>query len=152
MVAMVIIGVAVSFVSIAIGGADSRRLQQEGNKLRILLEGAAEEAILNAREMGVAFDSKGYSFFDLDEKDQWHTTPAGDVFGRREWPSGMRISLLLEGVSVEIDAKPRERPQVFMLSSGETSPFVIELFFDSRRKAVLEVDLGGKGELSLVDA
>ena len=81
MVVIVIIGVVVSFITLAInnGGSTPQLQQEEAQRLASLLTLANQEAILQAKELGVAFTSEGYRFYEWRGL-QWQALNNHDLF------------------------------------------------------------------------
>lgn len=131
---LIIVGVIASFAVLSVGdrGA-SDRLDREARRLGELLHIAGQEAILQSRELGVEFTPAGYRFLVLD-KEQWTALGGDDLLRERAFPAGFEIRLFLEGLPVVLEKKRKDKkddnkaaPHLFLLSSGETSPFELTL-------------------------
>lgn len=72
---------------------------------------------------------------------EWQVFEGDEILREYELPDGMRMMVEVDFEQVDVDAKPTEKsritvenklvPTVMFLSSGETSPFRIELFLES---------------------
>ena len=125
LVVILIIGIIVSFASLSVGQHASRILQDEAERIHSLLRLAGEESVLQGRELALQFNPEGYLFVTLDGAD-WVPVDEDRLFRERELPPDLEISLTLEGV--EVDPHDSENPpRIFVLSSGEMTPFVLEL-------------------------
>ncbi len=125
---LVIIGIVVSMATLSLGNNAARQVELEAERLRALIELAKEEALFNAQELGIVFWQNGYTFYRMDNQ-QW-TPISGDAELRpRTLSEGLSVALELEGLNAELAPLPRERkrPQVFILSSGEVTPFTAEI-------------------------
>ncbi len=123
MVVIVIIGVILSFATLSIGdGGLAQKLEQETQRLASLLKLANQEAIMQAKEMGVSFDTDGYHFYVLQEQ-QWQLVQ-DDIFRPRILPPGMQTEIHIEGVPIVL-SKDKKTPQLLLLSSGELTPFEV---------------------------
>lgn len=135
---VVIIGITVSFASLSLSSrANDERLVNEANRLEALLKLAADEAIVQGEEIGLLVAADGYAFYHL-EQNRWTPYEEGPL-RERELPEGMSLTLAEDGreelqILLPQDAdkdsdkdKKRTDPQILMLSSGEITPFVLQL-------------------------
>ncbi|MBA2410618.1 MAG: type II secretion system minor pseudopilin GspH [Gammaproteobacteria bacterium] len=124
MVVLVIVGIVVSMATLSLGNNAARQVELEAERLRALIELAKEEALFDAQELGVAFWQSGYTFYRMDDQ-QWTPVEDDAELRPRTLPEGLSVSLELEGLDAELSAidRQRERPQVFIMSSGEVTPF-----------------------------
>ncbi len=129
LVVMVIVGILVSLLTLSVGllGEDGA-LRREAERLEALVQIAGEETMLHGFEMGLRFYRRAYEFsIYRDETDEW--IPLGDdrLFRRRDIPEALELDLELEGRDVllefEADENTEYRPQVFIMSSGDITPF-----------------------------
>ncbi len=128
LVVLLIIGIIVGMATLSVGGNEGRALRDEAQRLSALLELAAQDAILNARELALEVDGAAYRFLHYDaEAEQWLPL-ADDVLRPRELPPGMELSALVEGQQPE-EGKfgETEATRIFILSSGEMTPFTLTL-------------------------
>ena len=135
LVVIIIVGVMVSAVSLTVGGNETRQLKDEAQRLTALIDIASQEAILNAREMALQVESDGYQFlvFD-DEAKKWQPIEA-NTLRPRELPENIELSVLVEGERAKTTRFGDPEPsRVWILSSGEMSPFILTLrLFDGPR-------------------
>lgn len=125
LVVLVVIGVLVSMAALSIRGAGAERhLDEEGRRFQALLGLAVQEAVLNTRELGIAFDAEGYRFMVYTEEETWRELNDPPL-RRRTLPQGMVVELEVDGEPARSDA--REAPQVVLYSSGEITPFDLRL-------------------------
>lgn len=132
-VVLIVIVSAVFFFNTSIVGVE-RHLTNEANRIQALLYLAGEEAILYGREYGFEILEEGYQFSRLNEdSQQWEIPEDTRSLRPRQLPDGMRLELFLEDtdvlLEVERDEKNKElpNPQIFVLSSGELTPFALRL-------------------------
>lgn len=129
MVVLAIIGVVMTFVSFSLGGdrwSDALRLEAE--RLTALLTLAGEEAVMESRELAVRFEEDGYRFLQLGDQ-QWLELTGDPLLRPRSLPAGMELELrLLEGLDADAaEDEEGNTPQVYLFSSGETTPFELWL-------------------------
>ena len=130
MVTVVIIAIIVSMATLAIGDPGPEKLKEERARLLALMDLAKEEAILQSREFGILFWEDGYGFYELlggQGSQVWQPIGNDNFLRERTLEADIRLQLWLEGVEVAMSAVKKERPQVFILSSGEMSPFRLDM-------------------------
>ncbi|MFW2373973.1 MAG: type II secretion system minor pseudopilin GspH [Gammaproteobacteria bacterium] len=135
LVVIVVISVAFTMlITIAVpGGGHAEALRKEALRLQQLLTAAHEQAVFRAEEYGIYFDDESYRFMQLDmQTNIWADIEKDKLFRKRQLPEDMEIDLDIEEIEVsfiqeEDDSslateKNKVKPQVFLLSSGETTP------------------------------
>ncbi|MGD8313053.1 MAG: type II secretion system minor pseudopilin GspH [Gammaproteobacteria bacterium] len=133
MVVLVLIGIIFSFAMLSLGGDDVAELmEQETRRLVTLLDMASDEAVMRGEELAVHFTDAGYSFMAL-RQDRW-TELAGDrLLKPRVLPAGIALELEIEEEPPLLGESEEEEddtpvPQVYILSSGEMTPFTMTLY------------------------
>jgi general secretion pathway protein H len=149
MVVLVIISIILTFVSLSVGG-DPRgeELQREARRLVALLEMASDEAVLSSQQLAVRFSEDGYQFMAL-RGGQWLALSEDPLLRERTLPEGIQLRLELEdNPPPSLITEDSDLPQVFLLSSGEMTPFVVTLSApESERRFLLKASLLGQLEL-----
>lgn len=147
---LVIIGVVMTFVTLSMGG-DRRadELGREARRLAALLELASDEAVLRSEQLAVRFGNSDYEFFKL-VGGQWLPMADDAQFRQRDLPKGVFLDLELEdspplGLDTEED---KQMPQVFLLSSGEMTPFILT-FSAKETKQRYRIKAGLTGQMEL---
>lgn len=154
MVVLVIIGILVSFATLAVGNDRAHIVQEEARRLASLIELAGEEATLQGRELGLQFTRTGYRFMFLalqeDGTPQWLALERDGLLRPREFHPAITPQLVLEGLPQALPAEAPEHgaPQLFLLSSGERTPFRLRLAADDGRIA-REVEGGALGAMQI---
>jgi general secretion pathway protein H len=149
MVVLVIISVILTFVTLSVGGnSRAEVLQRETRRLAALLEMASDEAVLSSQQLAIRFSEDGYEFMVLSG-DEWLPLEEDALLRARSLPEGMELELELEdNPPPSLISEDSELPQVFLLSSGEMTPFVVTLSApESERSFVLKANLLGQLEL-----
>ena len=135
---IVIISILVSLAVLSIGDNQAERERRVISQLATLTELAKETALFNSEELALFFWEHGYAFYRL-EGDQWRLVTEDALLRYRDLPEDMIVSLYLEGLQVELPAEldieeeeeedndSKTKPQVFILSSGEITPFEIRI-------------------------
>lgn len=150
MVVVVIVGVLVTMVTLSVG-SDKRdkELATEASRLAALVELASEEAVLRSSELAMRFTDTDYAFF-VYLNGQWQEVKGDPQLRQREMPGGVYMELKLdEAPPFDLTAKKAEQPpQVFLLSSGEMTPFTVEFRADESQRRQ-RVRAGLTGELTV---
>jgi len=133
MVVVVLIGIIFSFAVLSMGGDDMAGLmERETRRLVTVLDMAGSEAVLQGEELAVYFSDTSYEFLVLEEGD-WQPTADSALLGEHILPAGISIRLEVDGDPPGLTATPGDAvdddesnvkiPQVYVLSSGEMTPF-----------------------------
>ncbi len=161
MVVLVLIGIIFSFAVLSLGGDSIADLmEQETRRLATLLELAADEAVLRGEELAVNFSDDGYEFLVL-LNNNWQSPDDDSLLKAYSLPADVELRLEVEGEPPELnivagdqqdgddaadsDDDKRLTPQVFILSSGEMTPFSVTFMsFQSNYRYHLDASLLGK--------
>ncbi len=152
LVVLVIIGILVSFATLAVGNGRDGLVQEEASRLAALIALGGEEATLQGRELGLQFTRTGYRFMFLEPQEdgpaQWLPLQRDSVLRAREFHPEITPQLVLEGLPQTLPAEPPEHgaPQLFLFSSGERTPFLLRLAADEGR-IVHELEGGPLGAI-----
>lgn len=138
MVVVIIIGVMTTFAVLSLGNSAARRVDEEAYRFASLIRLAADEAVLQGREIGIEIKRDGYVFHQFDDQfRQWVPMATNLVYRSRTLTEGMTIDLRLDdqemvlpavGEAEDGEEEDPPQPQVLLLSSGEMTPF--ELIFE----------------------
>jgi general secretion pathway protein H len=151
LVAVVIIGVIVGVATLAIGNPAPDKLREETRRLAAVIGLAQEEAILQSRDFGIAFWQQGYAFHEFYQG-RWLKIEKDRTLRSYQLPQGMRLQLTLEGIDVIMSAVELEKPQIFILSSGEISQFKLQFKFSDMPAFFTELKADALGELEQTDS
>jgi len=128
MVVIVIAGIMITMAVISISDPSVSKLEREGRRLQALMRMSQEEAIMQSREIGLAFNKRGYQFYEVGKEDKWQAITADEELRLREFPEeDIKITLYTDGEEVTIEDKMPENPSIFFFSSGESTPFELAL-------------------------
>ena len=139
-VVLLLVGLVVSFAMLSVGGPSPRQIQnEEARRLLARMDLAREEAVMQARSLGVRFERDGYLFYGMRDG-QWRMLEQGGLLDPRELPEAIFIDVEIEGLDVELfgaddpaedgdggdggdgDDGDAVRPQLFFLAGGEIVP------------------------------
>ncbi len=150
LVVLVIIGILLTMASLSVGGgSEQRQLREEAKRITALLALAADEAILKNQELLLAIEPDGYAFLTQDEKGKWIPVDSTGSLRPRELPEGVSLSVTVEEPLVMAKkADDEEEPgQIWILSSGEMTPFTLTLHIKDGVDYQLHGDLIGNLKL-----
>jgi general secretion pathway protein H len=143
MVVLVLIGIIFSFAVLSIGGDDlAEAMERETRRLAALIGMAADEAVIRGEELAIHFTDDGYAFLVL-RAGEWQPAQDDRLLKTYKLPAGLNVRLEVEGEPLLL-AQPAEEdeeeeeearlvPQVFILSSGEITPFAAIFSADQSR-------------------
>ncbi len=161
LVVIVIIGIAVSFATLAFGDNQADRMSHKSQQLAALIELAKEQAIFDSEELGILFTKDSYAFYkltsvvdkDRKEKSVWKPIEGDRILSKRTLPDGLQYELFLEGVQVNFSAANLKEitPHVFVLSDGSISPFELQLTDDIDHVFKMTMAGNGKYEINAVN-
>jgi len=134
MVVLVLIGIIFGFAVLSLGGDKlAEAMEQETRRLVALISLANDEAVIRGDEIAIHFTDTGYSFLVLGPAG-WGVAPEADrLLKEYELPHGVQLTLEVEGETPELTQPDEDNslsPQVFILSSGEMTPFAATLWSD----------------------
>lgn len=141
LVAVLIVGIvlSVAVMSLTLAG-DDREIQREARRLMSLIELAQDDAVLQGREFGLEFLTRGYRFVEFDPATGAWAEPLFDE-SLKTWqlPESVALSLYLEDQRVVLDEEPARMvtnaggpqpdyaPHLLIFSSGDATPFELHL-------------------------
>ena len=162
MVVLVLIGIIFTFAALSFRGDDlAEAMEREANRLATLISLASDEAILRGEELAMRFTESGYEFLGLGASG-WRVRDDDGLLKPRSLPPGVRIRVEVEGDPPGLQTPKEDEqedgddpdsvlaPQVFILSSGEMTPFLAIFEADqSRYRYHLNISLFGEPELEV---
>ncbi|MEL6452385.1 MAG: GspH/FimT family pseudopilin [Pseudomonadota bacterium] len=129
------------------GATPVARMEEFARAVRYL----QSEALFADRTFALSFAETGWEVLTYQEPSQgWVRKAEGTIYARAAWSSDIRAQLEIEGRDAALRTAFDEAPEpdVILLASGETTPFVLRLGDDRGRGA--RCDVSEFGELSCV--
>lgn len=138
MVVIVLIGIIFTFAVLSIGGDDvAEIIEQETRRLATLLDVASDEAIIRGEELAIHFTDDSYTFLVLGNAG-WEIPQDEQLLKLHDLPAGIELHLEVEGELPQLGVRDSDEedeededdalvPQVYILSSGEMTPFTVSL-------------------------
>lgn len=156
---MALIGISVSVITFtALGTNNYDKAEEQAKRFQVVFDMASDFALLNQVQLGIRIDEEEstYTYVALNDEDQWIEIPNQKLFASYQLPEYMRFELELEnlpweqedqlfdrgifdeGLSVSEDGvnigneeeEPPPPPQIFLLSSGEITPFELRFIYE----------------------
>ena len=121
MVVLLILAVTLGMVGINLQRGDNNRVQEEADRIVILLQAAREEAILQGQVFVVQFSNDGYRFLRDNNKGKLELIEQDDVLSPRSLPDGVTLSFTMDGAAADTEAG------LILDPSGSFIPFVLTL-------------------------
>jgi general secretion pathway protein H len=135
LVVVAIIGLLAQAVALswrALG--NDQEIEQETGRLRSMIDLLHEEALMQTRDYGIMFTETGYRFYVFDYQQLEWVSPQGDrLLEPHNLPPLVSMALILDGreapLAPDFESQDIENPepQVMLLSSGELTPFTVEM-------------------------
>lgn len=120
-VVLLIITITIAMVGINLQRGDNNRVQEEADRIVILLQAARDEAILQGQVFAVQFTQEGYRFLRLNHKGKLELIENDDVLSPRTLPDGVSLSFTVDGAVADSEAG------LILDPSGSFIPFVLTL-------------------------
>lgn len=140
---VVIIGIVITIASLSIEQKSSHVVQDEVQRINRLLQLAGEEAVLQGRELAIEFRADSYTFLELGADNQWLPVGEDQILHERSLPPDVKMNLVVEGAEVGFEDK-NNLPRIFVLSSGELTPFTLTMRLEGDLPYVLQGTIDGK--------
>ncbi len=121
MVVLLIVAITIGMVGINLQRGDSNRVQEEADRIVILLQAAREEAILQGKVFVVQFSNDGYRFLRDNNKGKLELIEQDVVLSPRSLPEGVTLSFTMDGAVADTEAG------LILDPSGSFIPFVLTL-------------------------
>lgn len=149
-VVIAIISFALTIATISIGNPQVKRMKQHSERIASLIQLAKEQAIFNSQDFAVSIWDSGYAFYLLNESG-WLPVSDDRIFRTRELPEGIEFGLYLDGVRVTLASEDKKKPQIFITSDGEISPFQLDVTDLEEWTYQINFDELGEYDLVLAD-
>jgi len=158
-----IIGILATMFTLSVGitGGD-RELEREVDRLRALIGLASEEAVFQGQEIGLKFLPRGYEFsLFAPEENAWVVLTGDDLLSPRDLPAELLVELEIDGRAVVLKAGDKQqqnseedpdeeyRPQIFIFSSGDVTPFELLLRRPFQSDG-LSLEVAGDGSIEVM--
>ena len=137
--------------TISIGDPQAKRMKQSSERVATLIQLAKEQAIFNSQDYALSVWESGYAFYILNDEN-WVAVTDDRIFRPRSLPDGLEFYLYLDGIKVILGIEDKEKPQIFITSDGEISPFKLEITDQHDLLYEITFNETGQFEISLTGA
>lgn len=128
LVVLVIVGIMLGFVTLNAMPSQRQALQNEAQRIALLLQLARDEAIVRNRPIAFEVDQYRYRFWIRDENNAWQPIEKDDMLREREFKRAP-VNLAIDPPMMDQDNRlrivfgrePVDKPFVLSLSLGEAS-------------------------------
>ena len=156
---LALMGLIISVVTYtAIGSNNYDKVEDQAKRFQVVFDMASDFAVLNQRQLGIRIDEEEntYTYVTLNDDEEWVEIPNNKMFAAYEMPEYMTLELNLEDLpwdaegqlfdrsifdeelsvsedGVEIGDEediPPPPPQLFLLSSGDITPFELSMTYE----------------------
>ena len=149
-VVIAIISFVLTIATISIGDPQVKRMKQQSERVAALIQLVKEQAIFNSQDYALSIWQSGYAFYTLNEAG-WTPVSGDRIFRQRELPDGLEFVLYLDGIRVTLEREDKKKPQIFVTSDGEISPFQLDVTDLEDWTYQINFDELGDFELELVE-
>ncbi len=126
LVVMVIVGIMLGFVSFNAMPSERQALQNEAQRIALLLQLARDEAIVRNRPIAFEVDANSYRFRIRNENNAWQPLEQDDMLREREFKRSP-VTVAIDPPTMEQDnalrvifgREPVDKPFVMTMSIGE---------------------------------
>ena len=133
LVVLIVLGLLVSLVGLNIDSASERReLTEVTRSLFLRMQVATDEAVISGREIGLRFEEDRYRFLVLDRDSDTWAPPQGRALSGASLPQwmGTQIDTDAAGGTGLGDEGSDQLPDIVFFSSGQITPFELELWWE----------------------
>lgn len=137
LVVLIVVGLLAALAVANLGGSSQQReLENSVRELYLLMQTASEQAVLNNQELGLVLEDDSYRFLVFDEQEREWVRQSERLFQPRPLPDWVEVTPIIESnlptLAGQDDAL---RPDIVFFSSGEVTPFELELGVEGRDDA-----------------
>lgn len=126
LIVVAILGIVAALITPSLGAERRVALGTEADRLGRAVELARIDAVNASRQWGLRVSKDSYVFEHFDIEDNSWQNSAGNPFSQYELPDGFELRTSVESRTLTFRAG-RKSPPILILSSGELTPFSIEL-------------------------
>jgi type II secretory pathway pseudopilin PulG len=141
LVGLVIVSVMLGAVAIAFPRTDGRRADHAAARAQALIELACERAELTGEDIGFAVDQRRLVFGSY-RSGEWQMFPDSpqEALRPRLLDKDVTLALRVDDPMLVMRARATAGTQALCLASGESTPFVLDLFGPAREQGSLRGD------------
>ena len=128
LVVLTILAILTGTVMLNFTGSDQEQmLKGAAERMAMRVELARQRALTRNREWGMYVEEDGYRFAEFDPEEGVWVEQVGRPFAQNDIPERVTLSLEVEDLGALPELEDEDLPQVILFSSGETTPFTVDL-------------------------
>ena len=127
LIVVAILGILAALITPSIGGDRRVALSTEADRLARAIELARIDAMNANRQWGLRVNAKGYAFEHYDHNANKWERGEDNPFDAYELPAELEMRVQVESRALSATGM-RKSPPVLILSSGEITPFAVEVY------------------------
>ncbi|MDX1634565.1 MAG: type II secretion system minor pseudopilin GspH [Marinobacter sp.] len=145
LVVLIVVGLLAALAVANLGGsAQQRELENTARELFLLMQTASEQAVLNNQELGMVLEDDSYRFLVYDELEREWVGQAERLFQPRQLPETLVVTPIIETNLPTLAGREEGlRPDLVFFSSGEVTPFELELSLSDTADARYRIQSDG---------
>ena len=144
MVVIVIVAILMGAVIISLPQGDALVIKKNKERFLALLSFAQDEAILRSQDLALEIEQNGYRYYRRENK-QWAPYTEGP-FAHQTLEGEIPSALQVEKNVVKLKKHHKVKPQIFISTSGEVTPFIYSLGDDANK---VDIHVNGVGNVLL---
>ena len=130
LVVLVIVGILATLAVLSVSGkSQEARMTTAAQRLQQVFKLASDEAIVRNVQLGLRVEDHGYRFLRLNNQKKWVTYTKAQALQPHEVGQDIDLHVFVRGLKADIPGKKKSNnaPQAVFLSSGEATPFTLEV-------------------------
>lgn len=135
LVVMVILGVTLGVVTLSASPSQKQSLQQDAQRIALLLQLARDEAIVRNRQIAFEASSDNYRFMIRNDNKQWEQVTQDDLLREREFKRAP-VTLLLDPAP----ALPEPTLRIIFGREPVDKPFVLTMAANDGNSVAIRAD------------
>ncbi len=141
LIVVLIISIVITFATLNMGQLlQNRKTSAIADQMTATIQLAQQQAILQPAILGMRIDKNSYSFYQwktqVNEMGQWQRLESDRFLKPQELPSQIKLQLIKPSVA------NNALPQIIFQSSGDVTPFLIDILKDNQGQRVFIDDAG----------
>ena len=147
MVVMLIISIMIGAVAVTLRRDYQDLVNDEMKRFQTLVRLARDESVFQARSLAIGFQKNSYVFLTTAEgkrKGRWQPLTNAQL-SQYQLPKNLEIDVLRDGLPLKYMKKKKDKPQVFLFSTGEITPFEVGIAYPGR--ASIRIVFDGLGRV-----
>lgn len=143
MVVMLIVSIMIAVVSVTLRRDYQDLVDDEMKRFQTLVTLAKDEAVFRARSLAIGFQKNSYVFMVYTDNAKWKALE-DDQLRQYKMPKNIELDILRDGLPLKYIEKKADKPQVFLFSTGEITPFEIGIAYPGRASVRVRFDALGR--------